>query len=95
MTSEVTRLLAEIRAEATAAKAAAPTNPVAAEIKMTAQKHRTPDQIATHRDLYRQAKLHVEKIDAWNAANKDQNARPYLPQMLAYIGAFSYVEKDT
>ncbi|WHA40572.1 hypothetical protein [Agrobacterium larrymoorei] len=95
MTSEVTRLLAEIRAKAIAAKIAAPTNPVAAEIEATTQKHRTSDQIATHRELYRQAKLHVEKIDAWNAANKDQSARPYLPQMLAYLGAFSYVEKDT
>lgn len=95
MTSEVTRLLAEIRAEAAKKKAEVSANPVAAAIEEAIQKHRTPEQIAAHRDLYRQAKLHVEKIDAWNAANKDQNARPYLPQMLAYLGAFSYVEKDT
>lgn len=95
MTSEVTRLLADIRAEAMAAKVAAPTNPVAAEIETTTQKHRTPDQIAAHRNLYRQAKLHVEKIDAWNAANPEKTQLPYLPPMLAYIGAFSYTQKDT
>ncbi len=95
MTSEVTRLLEEIRAEAMAAKVAAQTNPVAAEIEKTARKHRTPDQIATHREMYRAAKLHVETMDAWNAANPDKTARPYLPHMLAYLGAFSYTEKDT
>jgi molybdopterin converting factor small subunit len=95
MTSEVTRLLAEIRAEAATKKAEVSGNPVAAAIEAIIQKHRTPEQIAAHREMYRQAKLHVERIDAWNAANNDQNARPYLPQMLAYLGAFSYVEKDT
>lgn len=95
MTSEVTRLLAEIRAEAMADKVAIPANPVAIEIEAATQKHRTPDQIAAHRNLYRQAKLHVEKIDAWNAANPEKTQLPYLPPMLAYLGAFSYVEKDT
>lgn len=95
MTSEVTRLLLEIRAEAATKKAEVSANPVAAAIEEAIQKHRTPEQIAAHRDLYRQAKRHVVEIDAWNAANTDKPARTYLPRMLAYIGAFSYVEKDT
>lgn len=95
MTSEITRLLEEIRADAASAKAGIASNPVAARIEAITRKHRTPNQIAAHRDLYRQAKLHVEEIDAWNAANPDKSARPYLPPMLAYIGAFSYTQKDT
>lgn len=95
MTSEVTRLLAEIRAEAATKKAKVSANPVAAAIEATTHKHRTAEQIAAHRDLYRQAKRHVVEIDTWNAANTDKPARTYLPHMLAYLGAFSYVEKDT
>lgn len=95
MRSEVTRLLAEIREDVATRKAEVLANPVAAVFEVTTQKHRTAEQIAAHRDLYRQARRHVEEIDAWNAANTDKTARPYLPQMLAYIGAFSYVEKDT
>lgn len=96
MTFEISNLLEEIREEA--AEADAQNRKQAsriAEREKTARKHRTPDQIAAHRDLYRQARRHVEEIDAWNAANPDKSARPYLPPMLAYIGAFSYVEKDT
>jgi hypothetical protein len=95
MTSEVTRLLAEIRAEVATKKAEVSANPVAAAIEATIQKHRTPEQIAAHREMYRAAKRHVEAMDAWNAANNDKTVRPYLPHMLAYLGAFSYVEKDT
>ncbi len=96
MTSEISQLLEQIREEA--AEADFQNRLQASQIaerEKTARKHRTPDQIATHRDLHRQAKRHVEEIDAWNAANKDKTARPYLPHMLAYFGAFSYVEKDT
>lgn len=95
MTSEVTRLLEEIRAKAATAKADVVANPVAARIEAITQKHRTPEQIAAHREMYRAAKRHVEAMDAWNATNKDKTARPYLPHMLAYLGAFSYTEKDT
>ncbi|MDP9732224.1 UNVERIFIED_ORG: hypothetical protein QE446_003819 [Rhizobium sp. SORGH_AS260] len=95
MTSEVTRLLAEIRKDVATRKAEVLANPVAAAIEATTHKHRTAEQIATHRDLYRQARRHVEEIDKWNAANTDKPARTYQPQMLAYLGAFSYVEKDT
>lgn len=95
MTSDIARLLEEIRAEAAASTAVVVANPVAARIEAITKRHRTPDQIAAHRDLYRQAKLHVEEIDAWNAANPDKPARPYLPQMPAYLSAFSYTQKDT
>ena len=96
MTSEIARLLEEIRAEADEVsfqiwKKSAQT----AERERAAQKHRTPDQIAAHRELYREAKLYVEKIDARNAANPEKTQLPYLPHMLAYLGAFSYTEKDT
>ncbi|WP_333898674.1 hypothetical protein [Agrobacterium pusense] len=95
MTSEVTRLLAEIRKDVATRKAEVSANPVAAAFEATTQKHRTAEQIAAHRNLYRQAKRHVVEIDTWNAANTDKPARTYLPHMLAYLGAFSYVEKDT
>ncbi|QTK79691.1 hypothetical protein AT6N2_C2027 [Agrobacterium tumefaciens] len=95
MTSEVTRLLVEIRQDVATRKAEVLANPVAAVIEATTHKHRTAEQIAAHRDLYRQAKRHVVEIDTWNAANTDKPARTYLPHMLAYLGAFSYVEKDT
>ncbi len=96
MTSEISQLLEQIREEA--AEADFQNRLQASQIaerEKTARKHRTPDQIATHREMYRAAKRHVETMDGWNAANPDKTARPYLPHMLAYLGAFSYTEKDT
>lgn len=72
----------------------AESDPIEVEMAAITRKHRTPEQIAEHRRLHRLARKHVESVDAHNKQNPEKPMQ-YQPSLLAYLHAFSYVEKDT